>query len=119
VTKVEFDGNRIVASDHARVDKLIARNHRLRHLFIFDARKMLLSLMCSDECGVVWPYLLEGDDLNVISAPDNVESLRAEFAAVVEERRRRAATAARLLVATDGDADKGGSPAVKRRRTKR
>jgi hypothetical protein len=51
---------------------------------------MLLSAMtgCADECSVVWPYLLVGDDLDFIAAPGNVEPLRAEFAAVVEERRR-------------------------------
>jgi hypothetical protein len=69
----------------------LARNDRLRHLFFFDARQMLLSLMCADECGVVWPYLLDGDDMDVgVSSDINVETLRAEFAAVVEERRRRA-----------------------------
>jgi hypothetical protein len=91
-----------------RFDSLIARNGRLRRLFLFDARQMLLSRAamngCADECGVVWPYALVGDDLvdvNVTAAPDNVETIRAEFAAVVEERHRRAA------------------PAVKRRRTNR
>jgi hypothetical protein len=60
---------------------------------------MLLSLMCADECGVVWPYLLDGDDVNYIAQESNrfgdVEALRSEFAAVVEERRRRAASAER------------------------
>jgi hypothetical protein len=51
---------------------------------------MLLSLTCADECGVVWPYLLGSGDTDGIIAPDNVETLRAEFAAVVEERRRLA-----------------------------
>jgi len=77
---------------------------------------MLLSLMCADECGVVWPYLLDSDDRDVGVATENVESLRAEFDAVVEERRRRAVTAARLVAADDDD---GGRSAVKRRRTKR
>jgi hypothetical protein len=62
--------------------------------------------------------LLGRGNTDGIVAPDNVESLRAEFAAVVEERRRRAAVAAERLVATDVD-DDGGSPAVKRRRTNR
>jgi hypothetical protein len=117
VTCIDLDNNELSATSLALVDELMDRNMRLRHLFIFDARKMLLSLMCADECGVVWPYLLEGDDLNVTAAPDNVETVRAEFAAVVEERRRRSAAAARL-VAVDKD-DEGGSAAVKRRRTKR
>jgi hypothetical protein len=86
VTKVNLSGNEIDASG---VNKLIARNERLRQLFLFDARKMLLTVLCADECGALWPYLLEGDDLGVIAPPANVESLRAEFAAVVEERRRR------------------------------
>jgi hypothetical protein len=50
---------------------------------------MLLSGLCADECGVVWPYVLVGGDLGVITAPGNIEAARAEFAAVVEERRRR------------------------------
>jgi hypothetical protein len=33
--------------------------------------------------------LLESGDTDGIVAPDNVESMRAEFAAVVAERRRR------------------------------
>jgi hypothetical protein len=77
----------------APVRELIARNNRLRHLFLFDARPMLLSLMCADECGVAWPYLLESGDTDGIVAPNHIETLRAQFAAVVEERRRRAAIA--------------------------
>jgi uncharacterized coiled-coil protein SlyX len=79
--------------DESQVDRvvndLLARNKRLRHLFLFDARQMLLSRLCSDECGVLWPYVLDGDDLDVTGAPDDVETVRAEFAAVVAERRRR------------------------------
>jgi hypothetical protein len=73
------------------VDKLIARNVRLRHLFLSDARQELLSVLCADECGVVWPYLLDAADAltGVGITPCMVERLRAEFAAVVEERRRR------------------------------
>jgi hypothetical protein len=117
VTNINLDENGVSASDCANVDKLTARNYRLRHMLIFDARKMLLSLMCADECGVVWPYLLNNNDLNIIVAPYNVKTLRDEFRAVVEERRRRAAAAARLVSADDDD--DGGNPAVKRRRTKR
>jgi methyl-accepting chemotaxis protein len=68
---------------------LVARNRRLRQLFLFDARRMLLSLMCADECSVVWPYLLKSGDTDGEVAPSNLEMIRAEFAAVVEERRRR------------------------------
>jgi hypothetical protein len=67
----------------------IARNKRLRHLFLFDAWRMLLSLMCADKCGVVWLFFLENGGKDGIAAPDNIETLRAEFAVVVEERRRR------------------------------
>jgi hypothetical protein len=66
LTNLNLDNNRIDASDRAPVVDLIARNIRLRRLFIFDARKMLRSLMCSDECGVVWPYLLKYDDLKLL-----------------------------------------------------
>jgi hypothetical protein len=90
VTKVDLRANNIDASGLANVNKLIARNERLRQLFLFDARKMLLSVLCADECGALWLYLLEGDDLCVIARPPaNLDSLRAEFAAVVEDRRRR------------------------------
>jgi hypothetical protein len=89
VTKVDLRANNIDASGLANVNKLIARNERLRQLFLFDARKMLLSVLCADECGALWPYLFEGEDLSVTAPPANVDSLRAEFAAVVEERRRR------------------------------
>jgi septal ring factor EnvC (AmiA/AmiB activator) len=58
-------------------------------MFLFDARRMLLSLMCADECSVTWPYLLVKGDTDGIVAPDNLETIRAEFASVVEERRRR------------------------------
>jgi hypothetical protein len=58
-------------------------------MFLFDARRMLLSIMCADECGVVWPYLLERGDTDGVAAPDNLESIRAEFEGVVAERRRR------------------------------
>jgi hypothetical protein len=73
----------------ALVDEAIARNNRLRHLFLFDAQQMLLSVMCADWCGVVWPYVLAGDDdtTHVTVTPDDVETLLAEFSAVVVERR--------------------------------
>jgi hypothetical protein len=47
--------------------------------------------MCADECGVVWPYLLDVGDAKDGVAPTSgdLETLRAEFAAVVEERCRR------------------------------
>jgi Ran GTPase-activating protein (RanGAP) involved in mRNA processing and transport len=90
VTTILLGGNAIGASNNTNVNKLLTRNERLRQLFLFDARQMLLSVMCADECGVVWPYLLDSGDTDGIAAPaGNVETLRAEFAAVVEERRRR------------------------------
>jgi hypothetical protein len=77
-------------SNRDNIDALVDRNKRLRRLFLFDARQMLLSLMCADECGVVWPYLLEKRDIkDGVKKPYDVETTRAEFAAVVEERRRR------------------------------
>jgi hypothetical protein len=102
VTKINFDevdaenasefGNALIAS--ALADALSARNQRFRHLFLFDARQMLLSAMCTDWCGIVWPYLLEADDAEVGVSSDNVEKLHAEFASIVEERRRRDVAAA-------------------------
>jgi hypothetical protein len=91
VVKIDLDGNAIdIKSNRARFNALVDRNKRLRSLFLFDARKMLLSLMCADECGVVWPYLLESDELkDGIVAPDNVDALRVELQGVVAERRRR------------------------------
>jgi hypothetical protein len=43
--------------------------------------------MCVDECGVVWPYLLEsGDTDGAVMSSKYVEALRLEFASVVAER---------------------------------
>jgi hypothetical protein len=89
VSNIDLICNRIDASHISRVDTLIARNKRLRCLFLFDARQMLLSLMCADECGVVWPYLLKSGDTDGVVAPVNVAAIRAEFKNVVVERRRR------------------------------
>jgi hypothetical protein len=116
VTSIHLDKSRIDPSDLAHIDELTARNKRLRHLLLFDARRMLLSVLCADECGVVWPYLLEKEDIDVILALGNVETLRAEFAVVVEERRRRAASAVRLV---EDVVDERGRRAAKRRRTNR
>jgi hypothetical protein len=91
VTNIDLAYDEIGLSLQAKVDELIARNERLRQLFLFDARKMLLSVLCADECGALWPYVLDDDDklTGVSLAADNVEMLRYEFAAIVEERRRR------------------------------
>jgi hypothetical protein len=117
LTTMWLRGNGIDESNCVSIEALLARNTRFRSLFFFDARQMLLSVLCADECGVVWPDLLDDDDLDAVKARSVDQTLRAEFATVVEERRRRAATAAQL-VAAEVD-DKGGSPAVKRRRTNR
>jgi hypothetical protein len=61
----------------------------------------------------VWPYLLDADDMDVGMAPDDIETLRAEFAAVVKERRRRAATDVHLI---EVGVDECGRRAAKRRR---
>jgi hypothetical protein len=117
VTAINLQNNEIGNKGTSSIKALVARNTRLRRMFLFDARQMLLSLTCADECGVVWPYLLEGDGLAAVKARSVDQTLRAEFAVVVEERRRRAAAAVQL-VAADID-EKDGSPAVKWRRTKR
>jgi hypothetical protein len=98
VTTINLSSYEVGEPNRARLNALIARNKRLRHLFLFDARQMLLSLMCADECGVVWPYLLKVDDKDVGVSSDNVETLRAEYAGVVSER---AAAADAALVAAD------------------
>jgi hypothetical protein len=91
LTYIDLDRNAIDESNSARLNALIARNKRFRSLFLFDARRMLLSLMCADECGVMWPYLLKHADKDIgIVAPADVETIRAEFMSdVVAERRRR------------------------------
>jgi hypothetical protein len=89
LTYLDRRANGIGKSNRASFDLLIARNKRFLSLFLFDARRMLLSLMCADECGVVWPYLLERGDTDGKVAPDNIEAIRAEFSGVVAERRRR------------------------------
>jgi hypothetical protein len=125
VTKMDISEHEIGASGCAHIDKLLARNDRLRHLFLFDARKMLLSVLCADECGVLWPY---GDDKTCgIKAPAHIETLRGEFPAVVEERRRRELCGP-VLVAdsrvlrreeSSADTDERDKRAIKRRRTGR
>jgi hypothetical protein len=117
VTNLNLIYNRLGWESASSIRALIARNNRLGRLFLFDARQMLLSVLCADECGVVWPYVLEGDDLAAVKARSVDQTLRAEFAVVVEERCRRAAAAVQLV--TDDVDDAGDSPAVKRRRTKR
>jgi hypothetical protein len=104
-------GNKIAESTRAVVEDLLVRNKRLRALFLFDARQMLLTLLSPGACGVLWPYFV-ADVTDGVEAPDDIEELRAVYAAIVKERRLRAAPV------TD-DAGKGGSHAVKRRRTKR
>jgi hypothetical protein len=80
-------GNRTNALMLTTVRKLTNRNKRLRHLFLYDARQMLLSLMCADECGVVWPYFLEsGNIMDGIVVPANIDVLRAILASIVVAR---------------------------------
>jgi hypothetical protein len=119
VTNINFCDCEI--SDLDNINTLLTRNERFRRMFVLDARKMLLSVLCSDECGVVWPYLhdlLDGRDARTVRylASREVETVRAEFAAFVEERRRRCSTAVVVepLVAADDDDGR----AVKRRRLK-
>jgi hypothetical protein len=93
---------------------MITRNKRLAYLFVFRARKMLLTVLRADECGVVWHYVFGVK--NFINADSRrVEKVRAEFADVVEERRRRAAIAVNA-VAADADEDGIATRVVKRRR---
>jgi hypothetical protein len=91
LTKITLGGNTIEKSNRASLEAMVARNTRFRSLFLFDARWMLLSLMCADECGVMWPYLLKRVDKDVgIIAPADAETIRAEFLSdVIAERRRR------------------------------
>jgi hypothetical protein len=118
VTQIDLIGNKIGEATRASIDALLACNERFRRLILFDdAQRQLLSLMCADECGVVWPYLLKNGTCQLWFGAYNVESIRAEFAVVVEERRRRAIAAQREVVA-DND-DDYGSRAAKRRRMNR
>jgi hypothetical protein len=132
VTKLDYKNNRMerYASNRKIVDKLTARNARLRKLFLFDAQQMLLSVMCADLCGVVWPYVFDEenesgrrrqplDKIDVGLSSDEVEAIRAEFAAVVEERQCRAAAALRHSADLAAGIDRGGRPSRKRRRPKR
>jgi hypothetical protein len=90
VTQIDLIGNEIGESTRASIDALLARNERFRRLILFDgAQRQLLSLMCADECGVVWPYVLKNGVCQLWFGAYNVESIRADFAVVVEERRRR------------------------------
>jgi Ran GTPase-activating protein (RanGAP) involved in mRNA processing and transport len=53
VAHIDIRSNALGESNRASIKSLLARNNRLRRLFLFDARQMLLSLMCADEYGVV------------------------------------------------------------------
>jgi hypothetical protein len=102
----------------ALINALIARNKRLSKLFLFDAQYMLLSALCTDECGVAWPYVFGNGIKNVVTIDSLVaKTTRAEFAVVIEERRRRAVLALNA-VAADDDKDGIATRVVKRRRTK-
>jgi hypothetical protein len=81
VTTIGLGGNGVDKS----IIAMINRSIHLRPLFIYDARQMLLSLMCADECGVVWPYLLGRGNKNV-AVPDDIDELRATFAFIVAAR---------------------------------
>jgi hypothetical protein len=89
VTHINLNRNVIDESNRASVNAMVARNTRLRCVFLFDARQMLLSLMggCADECSVVWPYLLKSGDTDGTVEP--AETIRVEFEDVLAERRRR------------------------------
>jgi hypothetical protein len=89
VTSIELVGAGVGDSRVAAINGLLARNKRVRALFVFEARQMLLSVLCADECGVVWPYFLSSGDTDGLEEPDDIEGIRADLAVVVEERRRR------------------------------
>jgi hypothetical protein len=102
-------------SNKERINVLLRRNRRLWCMFLFDARQMLLSVMCADWCGVVWSFYsgdtkeersaLAGDvgsmqaryeaGLETLKeddgeeAPSDLEALRAVHAGIVDTRRRR------------------------------
>jgi hypothetical protein len=86
VTTIGIGDNQIIDTSVSMITEFASRNERLQQLFLFDARQMLLSVMCADECGVVWPYLLGIGNTDGIAVPDNVEALRAAFASIVAAR---------------------------------
>jgi hypothetical protein len=88
VSCINLDNNAIGGPNRARLSALIARNKHLRHLFLFDARRMLLTLLSPDACGVLWPYFV-ADVTDGVEAPDDIEELRGVYATILEERRRR------------------------------
>jgi hypothetical protein len=90
VTSIKLDMNDVDESVRAAANTLTARNLRFRRLLLFDARQMLLSRLCADEFGVLWSYFLTSSkSVEDGLAPDNIDSIRAELAAVVDERHRR------------------------------
>jgi hypothetical protein len=103
VTAIDLCGNGIDSATDPVVKELLARNERLRCLFLSDARKLLLASFrgCADEFNVTWSYFVDSGDsdgIDVAPAPEHIEALRVEFAAVVDERRRRGAAAASTAV---------------------
>jgi hypothetical protein len=83
--------NQVSKTQRKLVDELLGRNKRIRCLFFFDARQMLLLALCSDELGVVWLYVVAHSDTDGVEKPGDITATRAEFAGVIEERRSRAA----------------------------
>jgi Ran GTPase-activating protein (RanGAP) involved in mRNA processing and transport len=70
VLSICLDGNGIEGKQvFAIVLNLLDRNKHFRRLFLFDARQMLKTVLCADECGVVWSYLLDRNDTDGIKAP--------------------------------------------------
>jgi hypothetical protein len=98
VTNVDLSFNPVGVQGSA-VEKLCARNKRFQSLFLLDARQMMSSVLCGDECGVVWSYFFYRGDTDGIAAPDDIDAMRAAFALIVEEHRRLAAALADAVVA--------------------
>jgi hypothetical protein len=119
VTTVELWDDSIGESITRVIDAATDRNKRLRQLFLYDTWRTLLSLLCADECGVIWPYYLACGDRNGAAVPDGLDDLRLSMAGIhfERERRRRAAVQKRRANAIGGDSDDyGDCRAAKRSR---
>ena len=76
-----------IACSSDEIARLCERNKCLRRLFLYDAREMLCSVLCADECSLVWPYLQY--DKEDYEMPDKIEELRIVHAEIVDERQLR------------------------------
>jgi hypothetical protein len=90
VTDISFDESNLGDFNEALIGHSLARNERFLSLWRYDARQIMKTMLCADEISVVWLYAI-GPYANrspVGQEPADINTIRTEYAAVVNERRR-------------------------------